>query len=231
MARENEIKINLRISHEEFLRRLHNAGFKKENIIRQKDHYFDTKDWFLYEHIAALRLREVDGKDHSFSFKKIFYSPNIVGGYFIEEIRTPFPLRVKILKEILKRVGLSSLQRPIKKSDGLRNFLSKNGYFNEQVMEKTREIFVKGGNEVTIDKVPSVGVVIELECRNENPLEVVKTILKDKEWERTVEGTSFAWLRKVKGLTSHLVNMEKFRGEPDWNVWEWEREYYESLGK
>lgn len=155
MAQEREIKIQLKISLEDFIKRIKKKGYKLIHKLNQVDIYFDTKNWFLYENIAALRLRQIDSKNYSFSFK----------------------------------------------------------------------------DEVTIDDAENVGIIVELECLNNEPLHIVKTLLDDNEWERSLEGTSYIWLKNVKGLTSHLKNLERFKTEPDWNVWDNEKEMYDKIAE
>ena len=93
-------------------------------------------------------------------------------------------------------------------------------------MSKVRTVYSKKEDEITIDNVENVGIIVELECLNNNPLDIVKRLLKDSEWNRSLEGTSYIWLKNVKGLTSHLKNLERFKVKPDWNVWSNEKEMY-----
>jgi adenylate cyclase class IV len=232
MAREKEIKIKLKIPLNRFLKKIDSYGFKLERTVEQTDAYFDKKDWYLYESLAALRLRQVDGKDYSFSFKKLFYLPKRKDKYFIEEFEIGFPInKIDDLKKIFDRLGISYDKRPFVKGSALRNFLISSGYFDEQVMTKTRKIYLKDYNEIVIDNVTKVGTIIEIEAKRGEPLELVETILNKSEWKRNIEGTSFAWLRKVKGLKSHLTNLDWFEREPDWNVWENERMMYSKLNE
>ena len=90
-------------------------------------------------------------------------------------------------------------------------------------------VYVNGEDEIVIDDVDKVGVIVELECQKNNPLHVVVTFLKDKDWERSMEGTGYIWLKNVKGLTSHIKNLKRFKKEPGWNVWSNERSLYSSL--
>jgi inorganic triphosphatase YgiF len=77
VAREREIKIRLKgVAVDELVRRIQKLGFTHERTVKQTDIYFDTVDWFLYDQLAALRLRKVNGKDSSFSFKKL--KPNFL---------------------------------------------------------------------------------------------------------------------------------------------------------
>ena len=231
MAQEKEIKIKLTtLSLDEFIKRISKKGFKKEKEVKQNDIYFDTKDWFLYENIAALRLRIVNGKDDSFSFKKVFYLPKKKNNYFIEEIELKFPLEdTKTLKRIFSKIGLSYIDQSFISGKELTNFLKKQKYLDEQKMSKVRQVFKKGTDEIVIDNVDKVGVIIELECKENDPLEIIKTLLKDSEWERSIEGTSYIWLKNVKGLSSHIKNTERFKTEPIWNVWKTEENFYKKI--
>lgn len=231
MAQEKEIKIKLtKLSLDEFIKRIVKNGFTKEKEINQLDVYFDTKDWYLYENIAALRLRVVDGKDGSFSFKKVFYLPNKNNHYFVEEIETKFPFKDSgKFREIFRKLNINYNNQSFQSGKEIVSFLKKQNYFDEQRMPKTRLVFKKDCDEIAIDNVDKVGVIIELECKEKEPLEIVKTLLKDSEWERSVEGTSYIWLKNVKGLVSHIQNLERFKIDPSWNVWETERGMYKKI--
>ncbi len=230
MAQEKEIKIQLRIPLSVFLKRIQTKGFKLLNTIKQTDIYFDTSDWFLYEHLAALRLRLVDGKYSSFSFKKMFYLPEKQGTYYIEEIEIKFPLKdFTKLKEIFERINIPFNKSVFSSGAKLTKYLSSYKYFDEQKMSKTRRVYSNGEDEVTLDDVENVGTIVELECLKNDPLHIVTTLLKDKEWSRSLEGTSYIWLKNVKGLNSHLSNLKKFKTEPDWNVWKNERNMYAKI--
>lgn len=221
MSEEKEIKIKLtNLSLDRFIERIVAKGFRKEKKIAQLDIYFDTKDWLLYESLAALRLRIVNGKDHSFSFKKIFYTPHRNNHYFVEEIETHAPFNnLSKFSEIFNSIGVKYDGRPFASGREITDFLKNNNYFDEQKMPKIRSIFKRGSDEIVIDDVDKVGVIIELECKKHEPLEIVKEILLDSEWQRSLEGTSYIWLKNVKGLNSHIKNLERFKDNPKWNVW------------
>lgn len=221
MTQEKEIKIKLlKLSLNQFVKMITKKGFKKEKEIQQLDIYFDTKDWYLYENLAALRLRIVDGKDYSFSFKKMFYRPQNKDHYFIEEIETKFPFDdTTKFKEIFGILSINYIGRKFRSGQEISDYLKKHNYFDEQKMPKNRQIYVCGEDEITIDNVDKVGIIIELECKENEPLEVIKTILDNSEWERSLEGTSYIWLKNIKGLTSHTKNLERFKTDPTWNVW------------
>ncbi len=226
MAQEKEIKILLKISLDDFIKRIQKKGYKLLHTLKQTDIYFDTKDWFLYENIAALRLRQIKGKDHSFSFKKMFYLPK-VKEYYIEEIEVKFPFEdFTKLKEIFERINIPYDKNVFKNGEQLIKYLAHYKYFAEQKMPKIRRVYSNGEDEFTIDEVENVGIIVELECLKNDPLHIVKTLLKDREWKRNLEGTSYIWLKNVKGLTSHLSNLDKFKTTPDWNVWDNEKDIY-----
>lgn len=231
MAREREIKILLKIKLGDFVKRIQQKGYKLLHTLNQTDIYFDTKDWFLYENIAALRLRQIDNKDSSFSFKKVFYLPKIKD-YYIEEIEVKFPLKnFNKLKEIFRRINIPFDKDIFKSATELTKYLSSHNYFDDQKMPKTRRVYSNGEDEITIDEIENVGIIVELECLKNDPLHIVKTFLKDKEWTRSLEGTSYIWLKNVKGLTSHLKNLKRFETEPDWNVWLNEMKMYAEIQK
>ncbi len=230
MAQEKEVKIRLKIPLNIFIERIQKKGFKLLNTIKQRDIYFDTKNWFLYEHLAALRLRLVNGKDNSFSFKKLFYLPKKQGNYYVEEIETKFPFKkIDQLREIFSRLEISYHSNTFESGEELTQYLKLNQYFDEQKMSKIRKVYFDGKNKIEIDNIDHVGVVIELECSKDEPLNEVENLLTKNEWSRTVEGSSYIWLKNVKGLTSHLSNLNKFKIEPDWNVWKNERRIYEKM--
>ncbi|HQA96054.1 MAG TPA: hypothetical protein PLN18_01675, partial [Candidatus Colwellbacteria bacterium] len=96
------------------------------------------------------------------------------------------------------------------------------------ILAKTRQIFKNGQeDEIVVDDVENVGTIVELECQNDEPLDFAGTILKDDEWSRSVLGTSYIWLEKVKGFTDYLEYQTRFDKNPEWNVWENEKEIYE----
>lgn len=233
MAREKEIKIRLTsLNTNEFVVRIKALGFKLIDIEQQEDVYFDTTDWHLYEHLAALRIRKVAGKDKSFSFKKMFYIPGRLDPYHIEEIEVKLPLTADAeFKTILAKLQIRHRGELPTNSSELTAFLATHGYLDEQHMPKTRSIYKKGDNEVVIDKLEQIGTVIELECAKDEPMVLVNTLLKQHEWERSTEGTSYMWLAKVKGLSSHSANVERFKTEPSWNVWRHENSLYQGLAE
>ena len=108
-------------------------------------------------------------------------------------------------------------------------YLAKHKYLDEQKMPKVRTVYSDGEDEIIIDVAENIGTIVELECRNNNPLHVVKNLLDDGEWERSVEGTSYIWLKNVKGFDSHIKNIERFKSEPNWNVWNNEKDFYDDI--
>lgn len=231
MAREREIKIQLKIPLNEFIVRISGLGFEKKSETVQRDNYFDTPDWRLYKNVAALRTRQVDGADHSFSFKKLFRVPEKKDPIYIEEIETKFPAADNgTVAAIFDRLQIAGDGDGTFDCRSIGDILLKNGFQGEQVLLKTRQAFGDSKeNEIAIDDVEHVGTVVELECANGEPMEFVGTLLSDGEWGRSVEGTSYAWLEKVKGFTDHLSHQSKFDEDPAWNVWENEKEMYKRL--
>lgn len=232
MPQEKEIKIKLKIPIESFLNRLKETGYYKIAEFRQNDIYFDTRKWFLYRNLAALRFRKVEDSDYSFSFKKMFYMPNRNDKYYIEEIevKKPFNETDKI-HQIFNRLRIPHKSFSFKNLRSLTRFLYLHKYIDLQKMIKTRTVYKRENNEVQIDNVDKVGIIIELETENNDPLDIIKQILKNYEWSRSVEGTSYLWLKKFKNLNSHIENRKRFFKEPDWNVWDNEIEMYNSLNK
>ena len=229
MAREKEIKIILKIDLGSFVKRIQSKGYKLLHTLNQTDIYFDTKDWYLYENIAAIRLRQVDGKDDSFSFKKVFYLPK-QKDYYIEEIEVKFSIKDSVeAKKIFEKINIPFDKSALISGSAITKHLAKYKYFDEQKMPKTRKVYSNGEDEITVDDAENVGVIVELECLNNNPLHVIKRLLKKNEWERSLEGTSYIWLKNVKGLSSHIRNLQRFKIEPDWNVWENEQELYNKI--
>ncbi|MEK7110271.1 MAG: hypothetical protein AAB867_00245, partial [Patescibacteria group bacterium] len=180
--------------------------------------------------IAALRIRIVNNIYDSLSFKKVFFIPNKKDNYFVEEIETKAPFKnTQELAEIFAKLKLSYNNKIFKSGKNIVSFLKKYKYHDEQKMPKVRQIFKNGGDEIVIDDVDQVGIIIELERKENEPLEFVKTLLDDFEWERNLEGTSYVWLKKVKGLTSHIESFKRFKKEPAWNVWKHEQKMYKEL--
>lgn len=228
---EKEIKIELNIPLDIFLTKILEFGFKKKKEITQCDNYFDTENWDLYKNVAAFRIRQVDGIDHSFAFKKMFCLPNRSNSYYIEEIEDRFPIADSDkLKTVFDRLGIEEKDYNISNGDRLSEILKKNGFQGEQIMMKIRQVFRDSdGNEIVIDDVDDVGTIIELECEEKDPMDVVQNLLCDGEWTRSILGTGYIWLEKVKGFSDHLTHKTKFEKNPDWNVWKNEREMYNSL--
>ena len=164
----------------------------------------------------ALRLRLVNDNDNSFSFKKVFYTPLNKNKFYVEEIETKFPFtRISDFKNIFERLQIEYNSRKFRSGQELVEFMRTNNYYDDQIMSKVRQVFVMNDNEMVIDNVDKVGTIIELECKNDDPLVIIKTILNDDEWERSVEGTSYMWLKNVKGLTSHISNFKSLKKVPD----------------
>ena len=228
---EREITISLNIPLAEFIQRVEGVGIEKKKEVRQTDNYFDTDDWSLYKNAAALRLRQVDDIDQALAFKKMFYLPNRDNKFFIEEIEDKLPLEDNSkLKDIFYRVGIDADGNGVIDADEIRNVLKENGFQGEQSMSKTRQLFCdRNENDIVIDDVDKVGTIIELECHNDEPLDMVKNLLREDEWVRSHIGTSYIWLEKVKGFNNHLEYETKFTESPDWNVLEREREMYDDL--
>jgi hypothetical protein len=178
-----------------------------------------------------MRIRQVNDVDHSFAFKKVFHLPNKDNCQYIEEIEGRLPLGDEgKLKDIFDRLNITGGKYDIRDGAELAEVLERNGFQGEQILKKTRLAFRDSEkNEVVIDDVDHVGTIIELECEDREPLDVVKELLRDSEWTRSTLGTSYIWLDKVKGFNDHLDYENKFAEKPDWNVWDNEREMYEGL--
>jgi adenylate cyclase class IV len=129
------------------------------------------------------------------------------------------------MSEILAKLSIDDDLEANSGEEVTKYFVSK-GYFDSQKMQKTRKVFSYRDCELVIDEVDRVGLIIELECQAGEPMELVKSFLVENEWERDLEGTSYIWLRKVKGLKRHLNHLKRFETEPEWNVLAQEREYY-----
>ena len=230
MPEEKEIKIELKIPLKKFLRLIQKHGFKRQSTIHQLDIYFDTKEWWLYKNVATIRARKVNDKEETFSFKKIFYLPHRKRKWYLEEVETTFPLcDTDKLEQIFQRIQIPYKNTPFKDFAKLKTYLYRHNLFDEQKMKKSRTIYTKKDNEIVIDDVEHVGIIIELECRRDDPFQVANSILEPEEWERFNQGTSYLWLEKVKGFRFHRKCNAKFEKKPDWNVWEHEREMYQNL--
>jgi len=232
MAEEREIKLNLKIPLKEFINRIGKLGYTLNQEVSQIDIYFDTDDWHLYHYFSSLRFRKVNNKNHSFTFKKVFCLPKRKNKYFVEEIEINSPFK-KISKfiQIWKKLNINNRKYKYQNLQNLKAFLFTYGYFDKQIVKKSRTIYKHNSNEIVIDNVKNVGIIIELECKKDNPLKIVQTLLNKNEWDRNIEGTGYMWLKKVKGFKSHLTNQKRFSKEPDWNVWKHERYFYNSINK
>lgn len=230
MAQEKEIKIKLKIPFKDFIKRLNSEGYQLKGKSNQVDIYIDKPDWSLYKHISSLRIRYSEGKEHSFNYKKVFYLPNKRDPYYIEEIEVHFPIKKSDeLDEIFEKLNIKTkIDFPLSASD-LSKILINSGFQDEQKMPKIREKYETDDVEVVIDEIEKLGTIIELECKNSEPLEQVEKLLKPEEWERSIEGTGYLWLRINKGFKDHIQNMKRFQDQPDWNVLENEREFYKEI--
>lgn len=228
---EKEIKIELLIPIEDFVSRAKDYGFSEKGKIVQIDSYYDSQDWRLYKSVAALRIREVNGKKHSYAFKKVFHIPNRSKPYYVEEIEGRFPINdSEHVRSIFERLNIGHNGDGIIDSVALSKVLTKSGYTCEQVMRKTRRILSDDNdNEIVIDDIDRVGRAIELECVNDNPLDLASKLLSENEWKPSIVGTSYMWLEKMKGFKLHNQFGDMFNDRPDWNVWDNEREAYTKL--
>jgi adenylate cyclase class IV len=230
MTQEKEIKLFLKIPKKKFLKKFKNTGFKKTKSIRQEDRYYDTDNWDLYKNMAALRIRLIEKVPTSFTFKKVYFLHNL-SDYYVEERETKFPIdNNDTLNSIFKIIPLSLSEKELKFGPkSINNFLHDNGYYNNQTIFKKRSIYRKKENILTIDEVEKVGTIIELECKKDNPKDIITSILEDHEWKRDHEGLSFKWLRKVKGLRCHLDFFDKAKKNLSWNVRKHEKLFYEEI--
>jgi len=232
-TQEKEIKIELKIPIEKFIRRAISAGFHEIEKIVQTDKYFDTPDWKLYKSVAAVRLRMVNGKDHSFAFKKVFHLPSKTDPIFVEEIEGKMLSGdLNTFNIILDRLSIQTQNDMGLDSASMTGVLLNAGFQDEQVMEKTRRIFIDGrDNEIVIDEIKDILEVIEIESKKDDPAKVLSKILKADEWSRSIAGTGYIWLEKIKGFSDHNNYSAKFTEKADWNVWDNEREVYDELLK
>jgi adenylate cyclase class IV len=228
---EKEIKIELNIPFSEFIERITNSGFEKEKEISQRDNYFDTSDWKLYKSVASLRVRQVNNVDHSLTFKKVFHLPERTSNkFYVEEIEGKLPLTDKFgLESIAERLGMDISGDPVNGMD-LSELFRMNGFQDEQVLNKVRSIYKdKNNDEIVIDNVDNVGMVIEIECCEGNPIDLAERLLSGDEWKRSTQGTSYIWLENIKGFNDHLGYDKRWTDTPDWNVWENEKDMYGRL--
>ena len=230
-TQEKEIKIELKIPIDKFIKRVTLAGFHEIKKIVQTDKYFDTPDWKLYKSVAAIRLRMVDGADHSFAFKKVFHLPSKTDPVFVEEIEGKMLSNdLNTFNIILDRLGIQPQDGMMLDSTFMTEVLLNAGFQDEQVMEKTRRIFIDGrDNEIVVDEIKDILEVIEIESKKDDPAKVLSKILKANEWSRGVAGTGYIWLEKIKGFSDHNDHQAKFAEKADWNVWDNEREIYDEL--
>jgi adenylate cyclase class IV len=236
MAREKEIKVDLKIPVKDFEERIKSNGYNLTQTLEQEDIYFDTKDWELYHHESSLRLRKINNKPQNITFKKMFCIPSNEDNWYLDELETPFTNpELAVLEKISLRLRIRLKTGWIETDrDSVVEFikyLKDEQLLDEQHMKKTRTVFKKDGTEIVMDNVEHVGVVVEIETQKDNPAHRLKELLSEDEWERSFKGTSYLLLQNVKGLPDQKQHFERFKKEPDWNVWENERELYERLIK
>lgn len=234
MAREKEIKVDLKIPVKDFEERIKTNGYTLTRTLKQEDIYFDTKDWQLYHHISSLRLRKINNKPQDITFKKMFCLPFNEDNWYLDELETAFAKpEIAVLQKISQRLRIRLETSWIEsKGDSISEFikyLRGEQLLDEQHMKKTRTIFKKGSTEIVIDDVDHVGVVVEIETLKDNPAHRLRELLSEDEWERSFKGTSYLWLQNVKGLPDQEKHFKRFEKEPDWNVWDNEKELYKRL--
>lgn len=232
MAQEREIKVLLKIPSDDFLTKLKKFGFTKEITIEQTDRYFDTKNWDLYKNVAALRIRSVNDIEKELTYKKLFYMPVRNDPWYVEEIESAFPAATSdSLGNILRQVGVSDIPVRVENFSEIKRILKESDFQDDQVMKKTRETYKLRDNELTLDTISELGIIIELECKTDEPTELIQEILQPIEWERSTEGTSYLWLEKKYGFTKHKSYTDLFKRQPSWNVSPGEEEWYASKNK
>lgn len=230
MAQEKEVRIQLNIPMQTFKKRLEAAKFKFLGKADYLDIYFDTQDWSLYNQIASLRIRIVNGKDHTFTFKKVFYLPANKEPYYIEELETQFPIvDLQAYTDILSKLNLKSASELPLDFGSLTRLLIDSGFQDGQRIPKTREKYVLNDIEVTIDEIDQVGTIIEFETKESKPVAELLKILSNDEFVEIEEGVGYIWLRKTRGFTKHLENYRRFKTEPEWNVLESEKDFYKKI--
>jgi adenylate cyclase class IV len=226
VAQEHEIKINLKVPLERLIERAEATGFIKAGEIEQVDTYYDTGDWGLYNEVAALRTRSVDGRMKSFTYKKLYYMPKKAKPWFVEELETEFPVKGKAGQEIFRRLGMNWLGRPLSFRE-LAATLKRAGYQDEQIMPKQRLVYTKDDMELVIDDIGGVGVIVELESPTQDATDIIDGLIGKDSWERSLEGTGYLWLEKHKGFKLHKDYDRRLKDKPEWNVTDVDREWYQ----
>ncbi len=156
------------------------------------------------------REKEIKIRLTSLSLDEFINRIKVHGFTLIEEIETKFPLDNKVINEIFTKIEIKTNDIEFKSGEDLITFLNQHDYLDEQHMPKTRQVFKNGNNEIVIVNVDNVRVIIELECEKDETLVLVQTFLKPNEWEISLEGTSYMWLTKMKGLYSHNNHVKQF---------------------
>jgi len=230
MAQEKEIKVILSIPLEDFINRLLKANFAREKVLFQKDQYFDTKERFLYKSVAALRIRTNGDGVKKFAFKKLFNFSNKKNKWYVEEVEKALPFFMNLeFKEVFAKLKIYDLPDSFNTAESLKDFLTQNGYIGDVTISKERTVFNRGDVEIVVDDIKDLGIVIEIECKSGDPHQLAKEILSENEWTITVEGTSNLWMRKNRGLDDHLEYLRRLQTDPEWNVWETERSWYNNI--
>jgi adenylate cyclase class IV len=225
VAQEHEIKINLRVPLTRLIEQAEAAGFIKVGEAEQVDTYYDTGEWGLYNQVAALRTRMVDGRMRSFAYKKLYYMPQRARPWHVEELEMEFPVKGKDAQEIFRRLGLSWQGRPMSQRE-IAAVLKRAGFQCEQVMPKRRLTYQKDDMELVVDDIDRVGVIVELESPTQDATGVINQLIGEDGWERSMDGTGYLWLEKHKGFTSHRDYDQRLKDNPEWNVTELDQEWY-----
>jgi adenylate cyclase class IV len=228
MAQEHEIKISLKVPLGTLVEQAEKSGFCKTGEAEQEDVYFDTQEWGLYNEVAALRTRAVDGLIKEFTYKKLYCMPKRAKPWFVEELETGFPIEGPIAQEIFERLGIESPTAPLGHHE-LVATLKAAGFQDEQRMPKHRLIYRKEDMELVVDSIDGLGVIVELESPTQDAEEVINDLIGSDSWERSLEGTGYLWLELHKGFTHHKDYDKRLKENPTWNVTDRDRDWYDRL--
>lgn len=232
MAKEHEIKVLLNIPLNEFLNRAEQFGFQKVKEVHQIDTYFDTATWDLYNTVAALRVRQVDGITKELAFKKFFHFPLQQDAWHVEEIEQSFPVAfTNEFRAVLQRIGVQEVSAGVNSLEDAIHLFEQQGLLANQIMSKVRTVYMKDGAELVIDDIEGLQPIIELEDPAGDPLAILGQLLAPEEWARSIEGTSYLWLEAKYGLTDHKKHNQRFLEQPDWNVLPEEQAWYQEIAR
>ena len=145
MAIENEIKIQVN-SHKSIVDRLKYLNAQFKGTFYQKDCYFDNSGSEIYESGGCLRLRTETDKDGKILKSILCHKGSKLSG------------KIKSRSEVETTIG---------EPENLEQILNSLGYSPSISFNKERQIWLLGGCEICLDRLPLIGKYIEIEGKTE----------------------------------------------------------------